>query len=84
MGNAMLKLVKLVCIGSGLYSMGKACKLYGYIKGFCDFSEFIFDAVDMENEEEKRNVLMRHATIVGEYKDLKNIMKDLKDVVNNK
>lgn len=76
--NILLKVVKIGLTGTALYFGGQAFKIYGYIRGYSDSSENIFDALDMEDEEKKKETLVNHSEIAMSWKELKSVVKELK------
>ena len=78
MNNMILKLVKLGLTGAALYCGASACKFYGYVSGYADSAESIFDALDIEDEEKKKETLVGHSEIASSWKELKSTVKELK------
>ena len=83
MGNLTLKLVKAMLIGSCVYHGAKAIKLLGYIEGYSDSAENIFEVLDME-EEEKRATIINHYEIASTWKSMKSIFKEIKNTIKQK
>ena len=81
MGNVLLKVVKIGLTSAALYGGAQAFKIYGYIRGYSDSSENIFDALDMEDDEKKKETLVNHSEIAMSWKELKRVVDELKNTL---
>jgi len=76
--NILLKVVKIGLTGSAIYCGAKICTGFGYIAGYGDATEVIFDAAGLPEDEPRRNILRTHAKVAECVKEIKSNIKEIK------